>query len=234
MKKAVTIFATSLLLTIGIQPIHAETNYIINEIKIGLHQSATTDSPILLLLPGGAAVNVLERNNELVKVTEAGGKTGWINARYLTGTMPDRNHVLELEQQNQRLQGELRTPQRSAEQLSVNDSSAYEIEQRLNRERLKVGELQAQLAEIKANIPAMGDNGQMEQEIEQLKQANATLVNQMQSAGIEINTGQLDGLPSLSMKSTLFIIGLLFIVGMLTGAFVLDYLNRRRHGGFRI
>lgn len=234
MKKAVTIFAASLLLTIGIQSLRAETKYIIDEIKIGLHQSATTDSPILLLLPSSKAVKIPERNDELVKVTEAGGKTAWINARYLIETMPDHNRMLELEQQNQKIQGELHTWQRSAGQLNIDNSSASEIEQQLNRERLKVGELQAQLAEIKANIPTMGDNGQMKQEIEKLKQANAALINQMQSAGIEIDTSQSDGLSLLSAKPTLFIIGLIFIIGMLTGAFVLDHLNRRRHGGFRV
>ena len=85
----------------------AETNYVTDELKIGLHKESSTDSPILKLIPSGTALDVLSREQELVRVTEPGGISGWVHQRYLLEAAPDRSRVLELQKQNSALTQQL-------------------------------------------------------------------------------------------------------------------------------
>ncbi len=65
---------------------HAETVYVIDELKIGLHESASINSPIVKLVPSGTELTVMERGDDLVKVKEPEGQQGWINNKYLVTT----------------------------------------------------------------------------------------------------------------------------------------------------
>ncbi len=237
MQNQITRCLIFLMFSLSLSSVYAETNYVVDELKVGLHQSQSTDSPILVLIPSGAAVTILERDSDLVKVTESGGKTGWLHTRYLTETKPGRALTSQLQKENAQLKKDIelmraRLNADNANPETNNDSG--NLEQQLNTERIKVGELQAQLAEIKANIPSMQNPDGLLQKIEQLKQANAALVNQMESAGMQIDSDNTHNDSTMTMKAQLIVATVLFIIGMLAGGFILDYFNRRRHGGFRV
>ncbi len=214
----------------------AETNYVTDELKIGLHKESSTDSPILKLIPSGTALDVLSREQELVRVTEPGGLSGWVHQRYLLETAPDRSRVLELQKQNsalsqqlQKLQAQPGTPAEAVDERNVK-----ELEQKLNSERLKVGELQAQLADIKSNLNSIGTSSAAEQQLQELRQANSDLVAQLQANGIEVENAESGLVDYQNWKPIAISLLLLFIIGMVAGAYLLDYTNRRRHGGFRV
>ena len=216
---------------------HAETNYVIDKLDIGLHESRTTDSPILKLIPSGTALTILERDNELVYVQEPEGVKGWIHSKYLMDKKPGRARITELEKQNSDLQKEIELLKSKTAGTTTNENgNSKELEQQLNSERLKVGELQAQLTDLKARIPSIGgSNEKLQEEIEQLKQENNSLTNQLESSGIEVSGQSSSNTFSLSnWKNITTIVLIIFILGMAGGAFVLDYFNRRRHGGFRV
>jgi SH3 domain protein len=205
---------------------NAETIYVIDELKIGLHEDPTIDSPIMKLVPSGTALTVIERNENLVHVQEPEGVRGWINNKYVITAKPDKARVSELEKEIELL--------KSATTGDGTDTQK-EISQQLISERLKSGDLQAKLADLKAKIANVDNSEQFIADIEQLKLENIQLISQLESSGIDVQTEVNSGFVSLDgWKQLISSFILILILGMVAGAFTLDHINRRRHGGFRI
>ncbi|NOG61487.1 MAG: TIGR04211 family SH3 domain-containing protein [Proteobacteria bacterium] len=209
----------------------AETVYVIDELKIGLHESASINSPIVKLVPSGTELTVIGRSDGLVHVEEPEGGRGWINSKYLVDKKPGKARVSELEKEIELLKSST---------IMTNDETEAQkdLAQQLKSERLKSGQLQADLADLKAKIASVDNSGQLLSEIEQLKQENEQLKSQLESSGIALqNETTSTSSNSLSLQgwkqySTAIII--ILVIGMAIGAFIIDYLGRRRHGGFRI
>ncbi len=226
------IFISMLLLLSGL--VHSESVYVIDELKIGLHEAPTIDSPIIKLVPSGTELMVIERQNDLVHVDEPDGASGWINDKYIVADKPGKALVKELEKEIESLKSV------AANTVTTSDRSdaQKELEQQLKSERLKSGELQAKLADLKAKIASVDNSGQFIADIEQLTEENEQLKSQLLSSGIEIeeNTDTTSGYTiSLSgWEQILIALAIILVIGMVTGAIILDHLNRRRHGGFRV
>lgn len=199
------------LLLAGAGPARAETLFVTDALNIGLHREADIDSPITGLVPGGTALTVLARNGELAEVRAANGPSGWIDGRYLVAEKPARARARELEIETQRLRAELaslRSANSSPATASPDDSGP--LAARLNAQRLKAAELTARLTELKNRLVATE-----------------------QRAGPAAGPGARSA--GLANWKTPAIVGLvMLIIGMLGGAWLLDWLNRRRHGGFRL
>ncbi len=212
----------------------AETVYVIDELKIGLHENPTVDSPIMKLVPSGTELSVIERSDDLVHVQEPEGIRGWVNNKYVVTDKPGKARVTELEKEMEILKSAS-----TDTSTAGNEADAQkQLEQQLKSERLKSGELQATLADLKAKIANIDNSEQFLADIEQLKQENNQLILQLESSGLEVQTeispanSKLFSLDDWKQFITAFII--ILVIGMATGAFILDYLSRRRHGGFRI
>jgi SH3 domain protein len=205
----------------------AETVYVIDELKIGLHESPSITSPITKLVTSGTELTVIERSEGLVRVTEPEGTSGWINNKYVIIDKPGKARVSELEKEIELLKSTVPT-------MTISDEAGDqgEIEQQLKSERLKSGALQAQLTDLRAKIADVDNSELFLADIEQLKQENAQLVSQLESSGIEVETAIHSSIGNWKQHTTAFII--ILIIGMLVGVFGLDHLNSRRHGGFRI
>ena len=199
------------LLLAGAGPARAETLFVTDTLNIGLHSEADIDSPITGLVPGGTALTVLARSGELAEVRAANGPSGWIDGSYLVTEKPARARARELEIETQRLRAELASL-RSANSgpASASPDDNGQLAARLNAQRLKAAELTARLTELKNRLVAT-------------EQRAAT------AAGLgDLTAG-------LANWKTPAIVGLvMLIIGMLGGACLLDWLNRRRHGGFRL
>lgn len=199
------------LLLAGAGPARAETLFVTDTLSIGLHLEADIDSPITGLVPGGTALTVLARNGELAEVRAANGPSGWLDGRYLVAEKPARARARELEIETQRLRAELaslRSANSSPAPASPDDNG--QLVARLNAQRLKAAELTARLTELKNRLVATE-----------------------QRAATAAGPGDLTA--GLANWKTPAITGLvMLIIGMLGGAWLLDWLNRRRHGGFRL
>ncbi|GJM04970.1 MAG: hypothetical protein DHS20C09_09610 [marine bacterium B5-7] len=219
---------------------HAETVYVIDELKIGLHEDRTIDSPIIKLVPSGTSLSIIERDNDLIHVQETGGTKGWINSKYVIAERPGKSRITELEKNNEALKQEITQLKTKTTTTPDSGSEAQkDLEQQLNSERLKAGDLQAQLAALKANVADIDDSGKLLVDIETLKQENRQLISQLESSGIEVeaNSESLSSNNSFSLNSLKQMIVTLLIVlaiGIAAGMFILDFHNRRRHGGFRV
>ena len=222
----------------------AETVYVIDKLSIGLHQERSINSPIVKLVPTGTALTVIERADDLVQVREPDGTQGWVNSKYIMTDKPGRAHVTELENANKKLQQEielLKTKVVTADDTATTangSNTEKELEQKLNSERLKVGNLQAQLTDLKARIADIDNSDKFLADIEKLKNENSQLIAQLESSGVEVQTetGAMshDSFSFNNWKQMLIIFAVILLIGMAGGAFLLDYINRRRHGGFRV
>ena len=209
--------------------VHAEVAYVTDKIKIGLHQEASNESPIIKLVPSGTKLNIIERENDLIYAEEPEGVRGWINNQNILNSKPGRAKVIELETVNKELEKKIQTLQNESEQSISNE----ELEKKLNTERLKVGELQVELTNIKSKAGNIESNDKLLADINHLKNANKQLINQLESSGIvsDENGNQISSNNS-SLKFMSFMI--IFIFGVIGGVLILDFINRRRHGGFRV
>ena len=219
---AITICVTSMV-------VHAEVAYVTDKIKIGLHQEASNESPIIKLVPSGTKLNIIERENDLIYAEEPEGVRGWVNSQNILNSKPGRTKVIELETVNKELEKKILTLQNESGKLISNE----ELEKKLNTERLKVGELQVELTNIKSKAGNIESNEKLLADINHLKNANKQLINQLESSGIvsDENGNQISSKNS-SLKFISFMI--IFIFGIIGGILILDFINRRRHGGFRV
>jgi SH3 domain protein len=75
----------------------AETVYVTDSLRLGLHAAADTSDRPFENLVSGTAVEVLERNPSYARVRLADGREGWVKATFLIADKPAAARVLELE-----------------------------------------------------------------------------------------------------------------------------------------
>lgn len=201
------------LLMIAPLAAHAESAWIIDQVQVGLHESKNIDSPIIKLLPTGSKLEVLARENELVQVRDADDSTGWIDAGYLIPAKPTRQLLNETEAKLQAAEAELsrlRELQSDKAEVPAELQSLRATRQRLEAElaaeRTRVVELRKQIRDLK---PASGTDSAVT--------ASAWLQRAIQSP-----------------RYLIAALAVVLLIGMLLGSWLIDYNNRRRHGGFRI
>lgn len=218
--------------------VNAETVYVVDELKIGLHNDRTIDSPIIKLVSSGTSLFVIERDDDLIHVQEAGGTKGWINNKYVVIKKPGKTLIRELEENNKTLKqviAQLKTKKMTTS--TIDTEVQKKLEQQLNSERLKAGDLQAQLAALKANVANIDDSEKFLADIKTLQEKNQQLLSLLESSGIQVNSN-IKSLNESSfinkIKQMSFMLFIVFLIGLAGGVFILDLYNRRRHGGFRI
>jgi SH3 domain protein len=75
----------------------AETAYVTDSLRLGLHAAPDTSDRPFENLVSGMAVEVLERNPNYARVRLADGREGWVKAMYLVALKPAAARVAELE-----------------------------------------------------------------------------------------------------------------------------------------
>ena len=85
------------LVLIGWTAAAAETAYVTDSLRLGLHSAPDTSGRPFENLISGAAVEVLERNPNYARVRLADGREGWVKGTYLVPLKPAAARVAELE-----------------------------------------------------------------------------------------------------------------------------------------
>ncbi len=238
--------ALSLVLMLLLMPgLHAEEAYIIDRLLVGLHKDPALDSDIIKVIPTGTRVEVLKRSGELALVRDPKGRQGWMDAGYLIKNKPAALVLKDLEQEIARLKSELKTarvkslrpPPPQASQLQGLQAEIRDLQTQLASERLKVGELNARLG----RTPATGEAADpaLRQRLSMLEKDNRELHQRLQEAlhGPAMAERLAAGLPgavSGDWRIQAGIAGALLLLAFLAGLYTMDWLSRRRHGGFRI
>lgn len=188
-------------------------------------------------------------------VQDPAGPSGWLDNTYLIAEKPQSQDILELQTRNRNLEQQLLAANRKIQDrepdgtIKPGSSEASnpapgneQLQQELNSERIKNGELQVELTELRKHIGQNSDNESLFDKILKLEETNRNLQIQLESMPNGNTDGNLpvtlrlgDGnINSVDWRRQLFYLTAALISGLGLGAYLMDYLNRRRHGGFRI
>jgi SH3 domain protein len=96
MRKTLMLAALSLVLATVAS---AETAYVTDVLRLGIHAAADTSDRAFDNLVSGTAVEVLERNTNYARVKLADGREGWVRATFLVTTAPAAARIATLETQ---------------------------------------------------------------------------------------------------------------------------------------
>ncbi|HUQ50734.1 MAG TPA: TIGR04211 family SH3 domain-containing protein [Gammaproteobacteria bacterium] len=97
----------------------AETAYVTDSLRLGLHAAPDTSDRPFENLQSGTAVEVLERNPNYARVRLGDGREGWVKATFLVALKPAAARLGELEAEMERLNeaaAAAKTAQATAEQ----------------------------------------------------------------------------------------------------------------------
>ncbi|MBI4006235.1 MAG: TIGR04211 family SH3 domain-containing protein [Gammaproteobacteria bacterium] len=230
----------------------AETAYIADKLMVGLHQDKTVDSAIIKVLPSGTPLEVLTRDGELTQVKEPDGVSGWIDNNYLINTPPAQTQLQQVEARANKLEAELKNAKlklagletaenppntEDEDKLTAALEENEELKQLFKSERIKVGELQANITELRNSLGQSNDNTALQEKLEQLTEEKAALEKELNNikTTASASTGSMSiNLGNFDWRTILISIATTLIIGFIAGIYVLDVFNRRRHGGFRI
>jgi SH3 domain protein len=197
----------------------AETVFVIDRLLVGVHKEKRLNSEILKVLPTGTELEVLERSDDLVRIKSPDGVTGWVDSSYLTSNKPAQLLLQEVQDELEQLKQE-----------------NERLKQQAASERLSVADLQAQLSKLQNEQAQSGSSNELE--LQRLRDENT----QLKDALLEYRNSALKKYAEISRQvlndeqTLYYLIALLFAVllAFLCGLQMMDWLQRRRHGGFRI
>jgi SH3 domain protein len=92
---------------------HAETAYVTDSLRLGIHAAEDTSDDAFENLVSGTAVEVLERKANYARVKLADGREGWVRAAFLVTGKTAQLRVAELEARIGVLEAELAAAARS-------------------------------------------------------------------------------------------------------------------------
>jgi SH3 domain protein len=104
-----------------ITPAAAETAYVTDSLRLGLHHTEDTSDRPFENLVSGTALEVIERNANYARVRTPGGQEGWVKSAYLVEQKPAALRVAELEAELASARGEV------AQVLSARSSAEEEL-----------------------------------------------------------------------------------------------------------
>ncbi len=236
----------ALLLLVG-PSAFAETAYISARVEVGLHEERSAHSAILALLPEGTELEVLERDGDAARVRLDDGREGWIPIEYLSAEASAPAELADLRRRLPELMAALEREQ-AARQEADQRIAASEEELVTLRDRLSAhesGDARAQSEEesqVLRDFQLLADeNRQLKQQIVELEEMQAQEAAR-QSASDSVSGATVRGDGSGGPPPGFFerpfwhwlLIGFVLLFSFGLGAFAVDWLTRRRHGGYRI
>jgi uncharacterized protein YgiM (DUF1202 family) len=221
-----------LLLVLASANATAATVFVTSQLQFGLHADKSIGSPVIKLLPTGTPLELIKTEDTLSYVRTEDGTGGWIDNSYLTQDEPLTPTDSVASPQ---------TPSDVQQQSPAETGDGSTLEQQLKTERVRAGELQVQVAELRKRLGQDGTTDSLYEKIDQLavekKQMEVRMAQILEERGAPAaalrpdNTGP-DGLYNL--RNMLIALAVSLVAGIIAGLYLMDFLYRRRHGGFRI
>lgn len=125
----------------------AETVYVIDRLVVGLRSDITESATIVKSVESGAVLEVLERDENRMRVRDPQGVEGWIDARYVSTQPPSRTQIAELQAEIKRL--------RAAAGAAVKTDAGpklAQLETELGQATTKLAQAQAELEQTRAAL----------------------------------------------------------------------------------
>lgn len=229
----------------------AEDAFVIDKLLVGIHENEDLQSTIVKVLPTGSKLEVLARKNKIAQVKDADGIVGWVDAAYLMPEAPAATQLEQLKRDKQALAERLKKiesgkakPGEDSGRVDELTNENTELKSQLSAQKLKASELESEVAGLRKAAESTPDglDGEM---LAELRKDNAELTASLEEAEDEIESleerlsdagSSVEGGGGGGGWSTL---GLSLVALLLAGSFaggiaLMDYRNRRRHGGFRV
>lgn len=142
----------------------AETAYVTDILRLGLHRAEDTSDQPFRTLVSGTELEVLARTTNYAHVRAADGQEGWVKSAYLVLDKPAQLKIAETESELAALRAELdraKIAQRSAEQqldqvaqqADAVASSSGAVEATLNRLKTENADFEERLERYRGSIP---------------------------------------------------------------------------------
>ena len=242
-----------ILALISSHPVAAVDNaYVIDKLLVGVHQDQDLNSAIIKVLPTGTKLEVVKRDGELALIKDPEGTSGWVDAAYLMEEVPASVRVKALTDENAALTAKLNAPASSTDGTNAPTSAERdkltkentELKRKLSAEILKSGQLQTKMGKLEADVAERAATP-ADTLIADLEAAHKALTRDLESAiqsnqKLESRLQQQPTIPdpALVIESyslpVLIAFGIALMLAFGAGAYLIDYLGRRRHGGFRV
>ena len=233
----------ALLLLIG-PGAHAETAFISAQVEVGLHEERSAHSAILELLPEGTELEVLERDGDAARVRLQDGREGWIPIGYLSAEASAPAELAELRRRLPELMSALEREQAARleadQRIAASEEELAALRARLSAGETGSGEAQTEEdSQILRDFEVLADeNRQLKQQIAELEELRAAAQARADSASGATVRADGSGAHSPGILERPFwhwlLIGFVLLFAFGLGAFAVDWLTRRRHGGYRI
>ena len=140
-----------LLLILGIMPwpLFADTMYVTDQLRLGVHAAQDTSDKAFAYLNSGDRVETLERRGSYVKVRMDDGREGWVRGAFLLSTEPAARKLKTLTAERDALKKELAAIRGSgqAKRIETLERRLRELRSQLAERDVKLAELQKKVAE---------------------------------------------------------------------------------------
>lgn len=157
-------FVASCLLCAFCTAAAAETGYVTDMLRLGLHAASDTSDDPIENLASGTALEVLERTPLYLRVRTERGREGWVKAAYVVSEKPARARVAELEAEVVTLRDQLAqanaaraeaegTASRLGAQAEARNDSRDAIAETVTRLKRENEDLQARLERYRESVP---------------------------------------------------------------------------------
>lgn len=142
----------------------AETLYVTDILRLGLHHAEDTSDQPFENLVSGAPLEIIEKKGNYAHVRTADGQEGWVKSAYLVSEKPAQLRVAELEDELARLRNEFaeaRSARLVAEeeagrlnkQVAASSDSADAIQETLGRLKTENQSYAARLERYRGSLP---------------------------------------------------------------------------------
>lgn len=229
----------------------ADTMYVIDKLVLGMHENQSPDSGLVKALPTGTPLEVLERDGKYAKVRAPDGSSGWVDAGYLMKDKPAQLVILELEDKFRRSNEALDKSTRALKKMQqrVDELEKQASTKKPNSSDKQLTALQDENASLRAQLAKASaanakPDADTQVQITALKSANTALQQRIDAAATALGqkpvsnpstpaaTSTSESVAAWKWLAVTAIVAL--IIGIIGGVVIIDRINLKRHGGFRI
>ena len=240
----------------------AENRYVTDQIMLGVHQAPKAESALVTSIPSGARVEILKSQGDFSNIKLKNGTSGWVISSYLIKEKPAAAELDNLSTKYQEATKTASSKEREAQLWRDELSNAKTLIKELKKKLANGESLDSIEESMKKVVQAKKENDRLKQEMESLETELHSLksINQDEAViklqeyekqNLAFKTRIAAALASLQGKNVptpeelasirpdfpVWFWGMLFfiaVVGLAIGIALMDYKNKRRHGGFRL
>ena len=133
----------------------AETMYVTDQVTVGLRADVTPAATVLATVSTGAALEILERNSSFVRVRDANGIEGWVEATALAPQPPAAQQLKSVRAELDRARAQLANAQGElGKARAAPAADGDKVQAELASTRVQLGKLQSDIKKKDDEIAA--------------------------------------------------------------------------------